>query len=282
MTDRVRVDERMGRSLLAHLLPSRQWPLMLFTFGAPVAVGLAIHAQIQLDRWMAFWSVLLGGAALGVGSLPAVLASGADTSGYTITQKAGGDRRYFGVFLALGVLSVLAWKLVPARLFFGVPGALAGLAYLVSLGRSGTSLGPAPRAWSNHVVPWCYAVGPAGAVALAALAMRPSHLGAWRDIVYLGLGRGAAVAAILFWIIVEREIRRRQRAGQVDARDELLPYRILLALLALTGPLVPGGGTPYAISWAAAWLIAAYFERRLRLDALATADAARVEETPYR
>lgn len=270
MHEHIRVDERMRRTLLGHLLPSRQWPLMVFTFGAPVAVGLAIHAQIQLDRWMAFWSVVLGALALGVGSLPAVLASGTNAAGHTITQRAGGDRRFFGAFLTLGVLSVLAWKSLPLRLAFGIPGSVVGVGYLVSLGRSGTSLGAAPRAWSNHVVPWCYAVGPAGAVALAALAMRPTHLGAWRDIVYLGLGRAAALAAILFWIIVEREIRRRRRTGRLDARDELLPYRILLFLLALTGPLVPGGGTPYAISWAAAWLIAAFFERRLRLDATPT------------
>jgi hypothetical protein len=116
------------------------------------------------------------------------------------------------------------------------------------------------------VVPWCYVVGPPGAIALAALATRPTHLGEWRDTAYLGLGRLAAVAALVYWILIERELRRRFRAAMTPIPDKLLPYRILTALLALSGPLVPGGGSPYAVSWAAAWLVSAYYERRWRLS----------------
>ena len=137
--------------------------------------------------------------------------------------------------------------------------------YLATLGREGTSRDDGTGSFAHHVIPWCYALGPTGAVALAALAMRPTHLGEWRDIVYLGLGRGAALAAILYAVVFELELRRRLRATQPSHRDDLVPVRITVLLLALTGPLVPGGGSPFAVSWALAWLVVAFLERRLRI-----------------
>jgi hypothetical protein len=118
------------------------------------------------------------------------------------------------------------------------------------------------------LIPWCYALGPAGALALAALAMRPLHLGVWRDPVYLGMGRVAAGAAFLFWISLEIDLARRFRRPAGEIPGSLLPLRLLVFLLAVTGILVPGGGSPYALSWVIAWFIAAAFERRLTLGRL--------------
>ncbi len=277
------VDVRVGQSLLSRVLPPRTWPLAVFTFVAPLCVGLVIHALIQLDRLMMAAAVGVGVLALAVGSLPATLTdavrrerasdaapedapAGVPAStgdGHYLWPGSAGDRRWFIAFLALGMVSVLVWPVLVIRLATGVPAVFVGGLYLVTLG-AGTvgraSAGPRP----SRLIPWCYVVGPASAVALAALAMRPTHLGPWRDVVYMTMGRGAAVAAILYWLLFERAIRQRYR-GTGPAPDALLPSRVLAFLLAATGFLVPGGGTPYAISWAAAWLMVAYHERRLAM-----------------
>jgi hypothetical protein len=238
---------------------------LAFTFWAPVCVGLAAHALIQLDRRMLFIAGLTGVVGLVAGSLPAAFRSDRDARGHAVRVGAGGDRRYFVLFLLFTLLAGVSWSFRTLGYVFGALGLLMGIALLVSQGRSDTRRPGSPVRLSDIVTPWCYAVGPAGAVALAALAMRPDHLGAWRAPIYLGLGRVAAVAAIVFWVMVEREIRRQAKSRGEAPADAVLPYRVLIFLLAATGFLVPGGGSPYAVSWAVAWLMAALFERRLRI-----------------
>ena len=251
--------------VVSALLPSRRWPILAFTFWAPVCVGLAAHGLIQLDRRMLFIAGLTGTIGLVAGSLPAAFRSDQDAGGHAVRVGAGGDRRYFVLFLLFTWLAGLFWSLRTTGYALGAIGLLMGMALLVSQGRSDTRRPGSPVRLSDVVTPWCYALGPAGAVALAALAMRPDHLGEWRGPIYLGLGRVAAVAAIVFWIMVEREIRRQAKARGTPPPDSILPHRILTFLLAATGFLVPGGGSPYAVSWAVAWLMAALFERRLRI-----------------
>jgi hypothetical protein len=251
-------------SLIRSMLPARRWPLMAFTFLGPVSVGLGAHAFIQLDRRLLVAAILVGLVGLLLGSLPATLGrTRDDRDGHGVTIQIGGNRRAFGTFLVLEALAGAMWMVPGLRFAIGLLGLAVGVWYLVTLGRSiATAYGGRVSA---HVVTWCYALGPTGAVALASLAMRPAHLGDRRELIYIGLGRVAAVAALVFWIVVEREIRRIGRASDEPGPDRYLAYRILIFLLATTGLLVPGGGTPYAISWAAAWLVAAVFERHLRI-----------------
>ena len=77
--------------------------------------------------------------------------------------------------------------------------------------------------------------------------------------------RGVTEAVIADALGLEVGSIRARFRGKGPAPDALLPPRILAFLLAATGFLVPGGGTPYAISWAAAWLLVAYHERRLAM-----------------
>jgi len=238
---------------------------MAFTFLGPVSVGLVAHAFIQLDRRLLVAAVLVGMVGLLVGSLPATLGrTRDDRDGHGVTVQIGGNRRVFTAFLALETLAMVVWPAPILRFATGFLGLALGVWYLITLGQSIGAADGGGRV-SGHVVTWCYALGPTGAIALASLAMRPAHLGDRRDLIYIGLGRVAAVAAFVFWIVVEREIRRIGRATDEPVPDRYLPYRILIFLLATTGLLVPGGGTPYAVSWAMAWLVAAVFERHLRI-----------------
>jgi len=259
------VESQIEQNLVGAVLPPRTWPIMSFTLLGPLSIGLVVHALVQVDRWLLFWGILVGALALPIGSLPNRRFLSSDALVQEIDGSGGGDRRLFIGFLALAGLALLTWSMGPARLVFGGVSLAAGVAYLFSLGLSTTSADGSARRLSALVIPWCYALGPAGAVGLARLAMRPTALGEWRDGIYLGLGRVAALAAIAFWLMVERELRRRARTSGTPTPDAYLPYRILLFLLALTGFLVGGGGTPFALSWAAAWFIAAWFERRLRI-----------------
>lgn len=267
MSNRGSVETQIGQGLVGAVLPPRTWPIMSFTFLGPLAIGLALHAFVQVDRWLLFWAILTGSLALPIGALPARRFRAQDALAHDISDRGGGDRRVFIGFLVLAVAALLVWWLQPLRLAIGGTSLLLGMVFLITLGRSTTTHDGSARRLSALLIPWCYALGPAGAVGIARLATRPTHvyLGDLRDIVYISLGRVAAVAAVAFWLIVEREIRRRARATNVRPPDTYLPYRLLLFLLALTGFLVPGGGTPFALSWAVAWFIAAWFERRLRV-----------------
>lgn len=249
------------RGFLATLIPPRTWPVVALTFLGPVAVGLSLHALIQLDRRMYALAVVLGAVALAVGSLPAVVGEAPEGS-HRVRIRAAGERRGLILFLLAALVTLFAWSVQPARLAVGLFAVVVGGVYVWSI--TSRSAGPWDhRSKGAKAIPWCYVLGPSGAIALAALAMRPEHLGSWREIVYLSLGRVAAVAAIVFFVLLERELRR--RSGRTPIPDRFLPYRILTLLLALTGLLVPGGGTPFAVSWAIAWLIAATFERRLAM-----------------
>jgi len=249
------------RGVLSTLLPPRNWPVIALTLLAPLSIGLSLHALIQLDPWMYGAALLTGIAALALGSLPAAV-DGEPGGAHRVRIAAGGERRTLSIYLALAVITMAAWELQPVRLASGLAAFVAGLVYLVSLTLRNRRAGRQTSRISD-MIPWCYVLGPSGALALATLAMRPTHLGSWREFVYLGLGRVAAVVAVLFLVLVERELRR--RFGRA-VPERFLPYRILTLLLALTGFLVPGGGTPFAVSWAIAWFIAAIFERRLALS----------------
>lgn len=266
MLTRRSVEAQIEQGLVSAVLPPRTWPIMSFTLLGPLAIGLCLHAVVQVDRWLLLWGIVTGTLALPIGALPARRFREQDALAQDISDRGGGDRRVFIGFLALAIVTLLVWWTKPLRLALGGTSLILGVAFLITLGRSTTTLDGARRL-SALLIPWCYALGPAGAVGIARLAVRPTNaqLGDLRDVVYLTLGRIAAMAAIAFWLIVEREIRRRARATGTPAPDTYLPYRLLLFLLALTGFLVPGGGTPFALSWAVAWFIAAWFERRLRV-----------------
>ena len=272
------LDVRVGRVVLASVLPPRPWPLELFTFAAPLCVGLAIHALIQIDRAMLTAAFGVGALALLVGGLPATVTHlqregfvPADHQhGHLLIPGIGGDRRWFALFLVLSLVAIGGWWSGPVRVAAGVPAVAAGLFYLISqasAGRRVWAMRPgAARGITAVLIPLCYVIGPASAVAIAALAMRPHHLGEWRDVVYTGMGRVAAGVAIVYWLLFERALHTRFRALGARIPDSFLPPRILAVLVAATGFLVPGGGTPYAVSWALSWLVVAYYERKLSMS----------------
>ncbi len=245
----------------------RTWPAMLFSTLSPFTVGLALHALVTVDRWMLFWAVLVGGLTVLVGGLPIARGAGARHGGPDASSgNHWANRRLFGLFALLAAVTTLVWPILFLRLVLSIVSAGVGVAFLAFMGRVAMARSAEPDRITAILIPWCYTFGPAGAITLLVLAMRPTQLGSLHEFVYLGLGRVAAFAGLLFWFLVERMLRQRARRSGSRISDTYLPFRLTMLIVAVTGFLVPGGGSVFAFFWALGWLVLAVHERRLSLS----------------
>jgi hypothetical protein len=217
-------------------------------FVLPFAVGLSMHGLIQNNTWMFMASA--AGPAL-------VLAM---ATGPSLRAAARGTLAVFAAF----ALAAAVWHAPVVRLGLGLVSVAVGLAVMLRLASPAAGV-PRGQAVRRHQLVWCYALGPPSAVALYVLAAQSQQFGTLRDVIYLVLGRAAAVVGVFYWIVVERALHVRYRSTSSVIPDGFLPFRILVALLGLTGFLMPGGGSPYSFFWALAWFILAGIERRHEL-----------------